>query len=102
MKRDKALELVLDIEDVACPKPGGAFYLLPDISAYFGRKTKGGEDIKDANGFCLHLLEQYKVALVPGEAFGAPKCLRMSYAASMEEIEDAVSKLKACCMSLSK
>merc|ERR1719215_1329667 len=94
-KRDKALELVLDIKDVACPKPGGAFYLLPDISAYFGRKTSGGEEIKDASGFCLHLLEQYKVALVPGEAFGAPKCLRMSYAASMEEIQDAVSKLKA-------
>lgn len=100
-KRDKALAMILDIDGVQCPKPGGAFYLLPDISSYFGRKTPSGEVIQDANSFCLHLLADYKVALVPGEAFGAPKCLRLSYAASMENIDDAVSKLKACLMALS-
>lgn len=101
-KRDKALELVLGIQGVACPKPGGAFYLLPDISAYFGSKTPAGEAIVDANGFCLHLLAEYKVALVPGEAFGAPRCLRLSYAATMDDIQDAVTKLKACLLALKK
>lgn len=99
-KRDKALQLVLNIDRVTCPKPSGAFYLLPDISAYFGSKTQSGEVIADANAFCLHLLAEYKVALVPGEAFGAPRCLRLSYAATMADIEDAVGKMKACLLNL--
>jgi len=99
-KRDQAMALMLEIPDVVCPKPGGAFYLLPDISAYFGKKSNSGEEITDANKFCMHLLQDYKVALVPGSAFGAPKCIRLSYAATVEDIQDAVSKLAECLKAL--
>lgn len=99
-KRDRALELLGQIPQVTCPKPGGAFYLFPDISAYFGRATPKGEVIQDATRFCLYLLEDFRVALVPGEAFGAPRCIRLSYAATMENITDAISKLGACLQSL--
>eukprot|EP00927_Polykrikos_kofoidii_P004468 TRINITY_DN11760_c0_g2_i1.p1 TRINITY_DN11760_c0_g2~~TRINITY_DN11760_c0_g2_i1.p1 ORF type:complete len:445 (+),score=60.08 TRINITY_DN11760_c0_g2_i1:66-1337(+) len=99
-KRDLSLELLLAIPEVKCPKPGGAFYLFPDISAYFGRSTEAGEVVSDATAFCLHLLTEYKVALVPGEAFGAKDCIRLSYAATVEDIRDAISKLGACLRSL--
>lgn len=99
-KRDAALAQLLAIEGVSCPKPGGAFYLLPDISSYFGRKTAAGQAVPDANALCLHLLDEYKVALVPGDAFGAPKCIRISYAATMENINDAITKLGACLQAL--
>eukprot|EP00439_Symbiodinium_sp_Y106_P032326 s830_g3.t2 len=69
-KRDLALDLLAKIPEIQCPKPGGAFYLFPDISAYFGRSTADG---KDATQLCLHLLEEYRVALVPGDAFGDGK-----------------------------
>lgn len=99
-KRDTALGLVTGIPEVKCPRPGGAFYLFPDVSAYFGRSTEAGEVIPDATALCLHLLTEYKVALVPGEAFGAKECIRLSYAATLEEIRDAVAKLGACLRSL--
>jgi len=99
-KRDKALASVLAIDGVTCPKPGGAFYLLPDVSKYFGRTAPNGETIDDANKLCLHLLSEYKVALVPGDAFGAPNTLRISYAATVANIEDAITKLGTCLASL--
>eukprot|EP00931_Biecheleriopsis_adriatica_P118472 TRINITY_DN93876_c0_g1_i1.p1 TRINITY_DN93876_c0_g1~~TRINITY_DN93876_c0_g1_i1.p1 ORF type:complete len:413 (-),score=110.64 TRINITY_DN93876_c0_g1_i1:220-1458(-) len=99
-KRDMALELLAKIPDVKCPKPGGAFYLFPDVSAYFGLATAGGETIEDATQLCMHLLAEYKVALVPGDAFGAAKCLRLSYAATKENITDAITKLGTCLQAL--
>mmetsp|Transcript_20022 Transcript_20022/g.46614 ORF Transcript_20022/g.46614 Transcript_20022/m.46614 type:complete len:408 (-) Transcript_20022:152-1375(-) len=101
-KRDKCLELLLAIPDLVCRTPQGAFYLFPDIAAYFGRKTPKGEVLNDANAICMHLLDEFKVALVPGEAFGAPRCLRISYAATMENIVDGVTKLGQCLQSLVK
>lgn len=99
-KRDTALDLLAKIPDIQCPKPGGAFYLFPDISAYFGRSTADGKVIQDATQLCLHLLEEYRVALVPGDAFGDGKCLRLSYAATVENITDAITKLGSCLQSL--
>ncbi|KAG8464428.1 hypothetical protein KFE25_003491 [Diacronema lutheri] len=99
-KRDLALELLRQIPNVSCPTPEGAFYLLPDISAYFGRKTAAGELIGSAEAACIHLLHEYKVALVPGEAFGAPATVRLSYAATHDEIRDAITKLGACLSAL--
>jgi len=99
-KRDLALGLLRAIPNVVCPTPEGAFYLLPDISAYFGRKTPAGSHVASAEDLCMHLLHEYKVALVPGEAFGAPTTLRLSYAATREEIQDAVEKLGACLTAL--
>jgi len=68
---------------VAVP-PSGAFYVLPDVSEYFG-----GDD----TGLCLELLKSKKLALVPGSSFGAPGTVRISYATSMEELETAMKKL---------
>ncbi len=68
---------------VAVP-PQGAFYVLPDVSGYFG-----GDDTE----LCLELLKQKKLALVPGSSFGAPGTVRISYATSMEELQVAMNKL---------
>mmetsp|Transcript_20400 Transcript_20400/g.37015 ORF Transcript_20400/g.37015 Transcript_20400/m.37015 type:complete len:99 (-) Transcript_20400:1199-1495(-) len=70
---------------VAVP-PQGAFYVLPDVSGYFG-----GDDTE----LCLELLKQKKLALVPGSSFGAPGTVRISYATSMEELQVAMNKLAA-------
>eukprot|EP00927_Polykrikos_kofoidii_P076991 TRINITY_DN7398_c0_g1_i1.p1 TRINITY_DN7398_c0_g1~~TRINITY_DN7398_c0_g1_i1.p1 ORF type:complete len:413 (-),score=77.63 TRINITY_DN7398_c0_g1_i1:20-1258(-) len=99
-KRDFAFDLIAEIPEVKCNRPGGAFYLFPDVSAYFGRSTEAGEVLNDSTAICLHLMTKYKVALVPGEAFGAKECIRLSYAAPMDDIHDAISKLKACLVSL--
>ena len=81
-KRDLALGLLRQIPALACPTPQGAFYLLPDVSAYFGKATPEGVRIGSAEALCMALLDKYKVALVPGEAFGAPATVRLSYAAT--------------------
>lgn len=99
-KRDLAMSLLAKISDVQCPKPSGAFYLFPDMSAYFGRRTPDEETIEDGVQLCLYLLQKYQVALVPGIAFGNPKCLRLSYAATKENITDAITKLGLCLQSL--
>lgn len=101
-KRDLALELLRAIPGVTVPTPQGAFYLLPDLSAYLGRRTVAGEVLPTAEALCIHLLREYKVALVPGEAFGAPSTLRISYAATHDEIRDAITKLSTCLLALAK
>ena len=92
-KRDLALGLLRQIPALTCPTPQGAFYLLPDVSAYFGKATPEGVRIDSAEALCMALLDKYKVALVPGEAFGAPATVRLSYAATRAHISDAVAKL---------
>ena len=57
-KRDFAYDMVVAIPAVTCPKPGGAFYLLPDVSAYFGRKTAAGRPVDDSHQLCLELLRE--------------------------------------------
>ena len=85
-KRDYVLGELSKIPgvEVAIP-PNGAFYVLPDVSRYFG-----GDDTK----LCLELLKAKKMAIVPGSSFGAPGTVRLSYATSMEELGIAISKLK--------
>jgi aspartate aminotransferase len=80
------------IKGFKCNDPKGAFYLFPDISAYFGRK-KGGKTIQNAEDFSLLLLEHAHVATVSGEAFGNPECLRLSYAVSEEELLEATERI---------
>lgn len=75
-------------------EPKGAFYFFPEVSALFG-KIAGDKVIKDANELCLYLLEEAHVALVSGDAFGSPECLRISYAASEKELSDALQRIKA-------
>ena len=92
-RRDYMIDLMKDIPGFVTNVPEGAFYLFPDVSAYFG-KTFNGQEIKDAVDLCDFLLNEAHVAIVPGSAFGSPECIRISYAASDNEIKEAVSRIK--------
>ncbi len=92
-RRDLVLELLSDIPGFACNKPQGAFYVFPDISYYIGKELKGMK-INSASDLSLYLLEHANVATVTGEAFGAPNCIRMSYATSNEELIEAMRRIK--------
>ena len=92
-RRDLILDLLGDIEGFKTNTPEGAFYVFPNISHYFG-KTLKGTPIKNATDFSLYLLEEALVATVTGEAFGNPDCIRISYAASQDQIIEALRRIK--------
>lgn len=92
-RRDLMLDLILNIEGIKCTTPPGAFYLFPDVSHYFGKSFEG-QQMKNADDLCLFLLEKGLVALVTGDAFGNPECLRISYAASEEDLVEAANRIK--------
>jgi aspartate aminotransferase/aspartate/glutamate/aspartate-prephenate aminotransferase len=94
-RRDHVLEHLRGIDGVRCPTPQGAFYLYPDVSAFFGAETPDGETIEDSSDLCFYLLEEHHVALVPGTAFGAPDGMRLSYASSMEDLKTALKRIEA-------
>ena len=91
-RRTLILNLLSEIPGLKLNEPDGAFYVFPDVSAYFG-KTMKGKTINDANDFALFLLEEANVATVTGDAFGNPDCIRISYAASVENIKEAVKRI---------
>jgi aspartate aminotransferase len=93
-RRDLILGLLGEIDGFNLNVPEGAFYVFPDISSFFG-KTLSGTQIKNASDFALYLLEHANVATVTGQAFGNPNCIRISYAASEDEIREAVKRIKA-------
>jgi len=93
LRRNLILNLLKDIEGFSCNTPEGAFYVFPDVSAFFG-KTLNGNLIKNATDFSLYLLEAALVATVTGDAFGNPNCIRISYAASQDQIKEAMSRIK--------
>ncbi len=95
-RRDMVLDLLGQIDGFKLNIPDGAFYVFPDISAFFGKTIKGRQ-IKTAGDFSMLLLEEANVATVTGEAFGAPDCIRMSYAASVEQLQRSNQKNKKCC-----
>ncbi len=92
-RRELILGLLNDIEGFKTNSPEGAFYVFPDISHYFG-KTLKGYTIENATDFSLFLLEEAHVATVTGIAFGNPNCIRISYAASQEQIMEAIRRIK--------
>lgn len=92
-RRDLILELLSEIPGFKLNEPQGAFYVFPDVSSYFGKKIHGN-NIENANDFALFLLERAHVATVTGEAFGNPKCIRISYAANEDDIKSAVKRIK--------
>ena len=92
-RRELILDLLGSVEGFRLNQPKGAFYVFPDVSHYFG-KTLKGKTIENASDFALYLLEEAHVATVTGEAFGCPNNIRISYAASTEEIEEAISRIK--------
>lgn len=100
-RRDAIVSRFEAIPGITCLKPQGAFYVFPNVSALLGKKTASGKTISSADDFANYLLEEYKVAVVSGEGFGAPGYMRLSYACSMENIQkgldrisDAVKQLK--------
>ena len=93
VRRDLILKLLGDIDGFSCNTPEGAFYVFPDVSALFG-KTFKGKQINNATELSLYLLEEAFVATVTGEAFGNPNCIRISYAASQEQIIEAIQRIK--------
>ncbi len=93
-RRDFMVKSLNEIEGVNCFTPGGAFYVFPDISHYLGAKKTNGDAIGSSTELCLYLLDEFGLAVVPGDAFGEPDGLRMSYAASMKDLEDAMARFK--------
>lgn len=93
-RRQKVLELVRDIPCIVCPEPDGAFYIFPDISAYFG-KTDGETRIGNSADFAMYILNKAHVSSVMGEAFGEPSCVRFSFANSMKNIEEGWRRIRA-------
>jgi aspartate aminotransferase len=94
-RRDRVLEQLLSIDGVKCPTPQGAFYLFPQVDAFFGRTRPDGRPINSAEDLCFYLLEEHDVALVPGEGFGDPTGARLSYATSTEELDEAMRRIRA-------
>ncbi|QAA82860.1 pyridoxal phosphate-dependent aminotransferase [Aequorivita sp. H23M31] len=92
-RRRIILDLLSEIKGFKTNEPEGAFYVFPDVSAFFG-KTLRGKNINTASDFSLYLLEEARVATVTGEAFGDPNCIRLSYAASEKEIREAIKRIK--------
>ena len=89
-RREYVVAALNDIPGVTCPQPNGAFYAYPNISSTFGR---GG--IHSGMDFAKRLLGEAHVALVPGEAFGTTEHVRLSYAASMQDLEEGVRRIRA-------
>ena len=92
-RRDLMMELAEDIPGLIVNRPSGAFYLFPDCSAYIGKSFKG-KKIEHSADLAMYLLEESHVATVGGLAFGAPECVRFSYAASDEQLIEAMSRVK--------
>ena len=92
-RRDLVLQLLGEIEGLKLNIPEGAFYVFPDVSAFFGQ-TLRGRTLHNASDVSLYLLEEAQVATVTGEAFGDGNCIRISYAASEKELREAISRIK--------
>ena len=92
IRRDLIIGLLSEIPGVKTNIAQGAFYVFPDVSYYFG-KTIDGTKVENASDFAMLLLEKANVATVTGDAFGAPDCIRISYAASQEELKEAVRRI---------
>jgi len=92
-RRDLMLNMLSDVKGIKTNTPDGAFYIFPDVSYYFG-KSDGVNTINNSSEFCMYLLNDAHVAIVAGEAFGSPNCVRISYAASEEHLIEAVSRIK--------
>lgn len=93
-RRDLVYDLLKSIPGMKVNLPGGAFYFFPDVSSYFGKKTEDGQVIQNADDLALYILNKGHVAVVSGDAFGDPKSIRISYAASEEKLKEAISRIK--------
>jgi len=93
-RRDFIVSELTSMEGVKCFNPQGAFYVFPDISAHLDKTTGDGKSISTSTELCMYLLEEHGLAAVPGDAFGEPNGLRLSYASSMDDLKEAMKRLK--------
>jgi aspartate aminotransferase len=93
VRRQLILDLLSEIDGFQTNEPEGAFYVFPNVSAFFGKTIKG-KTINNATDMSLFLLEEALVATVTGVAFGNPDCIRISYAASQDTIKEAIKRIK--------
>lgn len=100
-RREKVMHFLGEIPNIKYMMPPGAFYVFPDVSFYFGKKTKEGELISNADELCMYLLNVAHVSTVTGAAFGAPNCIRLSFANNIENIEKGFTKLRVSLAELS-
>ena len=101
VRRKKVLELIAEVPGMICSEPPGAFYVFPDVHAFFGKKTADGKIIADADEMCMYLLNDAHVSSVSGKAFGEPNCIRLSFANSIANIEKGFGKIKKALEALS-
>ncbi|MEE9498556.1 MAG: pyridoxal phosphate-dependent aminotransferase [Nitrospinaceae bacterium] len=93
-RRDTLMDCYAKIEGISCPKPVGSFYTFPDFSAVLGKQWNG-KTIKGSLDVAEFLIEEAKVSLVPGIAFGADNNLRLSFATSMENLNEGMNRIEA-------
>ena len=101
-RRDLVHKRLSAIEGVVCPLPQGAFYLFPDIASYLGASSSTGKMISTSEDLCFYILEEHNVALVPGQAFGGHSGIRLSYAASVADLETACDRLETAFSALTR
>lgn len=99
-RRDFMLKLMREIPGLKVSEPEGAFYLFPDVSYYFGKQFEG-KVMQTSEDICMYLLLSGHVSTVPGEAFGAPNCLRLSFAAADDKLKEGVRRIHAALSKLS-
>jgi aspartate aminotransferase len=100
-RRALVMQLLAEIPNLTFNEPPGAFYVFPNVSAYFGKKTTDGQVIETADELAMYLLNTAHVSVVTGKAFGNTNCLRMSFATNTKNIELGFAKIKAALASLS-
>lgn len=99
-RRDYIVGRLNKIPQMTCTNPQGAFYVFPNIKELFGKKRPNGKVLSHSADFASYLLDDYKVAVVPGEGFGADGYMRLSYATSMENIEKGLDRIEEAVRSL--
>ena len=92
-RKNYAFGRLCAMKDISCKNVDGAFYLLPDVSAYYG-KSFNGKVIRDSFDFCSYILQEAHVAIVPGGAFHAPQTVRIAYTNSMEKIVEGMNRIE--------
>jgi aspartate aminotransferase len=92
-RRQWIVKAINAIPGVRCPMPKGAFYVFPDVSGIYGKTLKGGKAVKSSMELADYLLENARAAVVPGVAFGDDRCVRLSYALSLEAIKKGVERI---------
>ncbi|RXF72615.1 pyridoxal phosphate-dependent aminotransferase [Arcticibacter tournemirensis] len=93
-RRNLVFDLLKEIPGMKVNLPGGAFYFFPDVSSFFGKQTEEGEVIQNSDDLALYILNTGHVAVVSGDAFGDPKSIRISYAASEDKLREAALRIK--------